>query len=529
MALKDSQKKTESKLSNAEIIAWIGRIGGPILSIAIYLLLPGDISQMTAEARATASIGVLMAIWWMTEALPLPVTALLPLILFPLAGVFPDPTKGSQIQQAASPFANRFIFLFMGGFMIALAIEKWNLHRRIALLTVLAVGTKPARMIAGFMIATAILSMWISNTATTVMMLPIGLSVITLVKDRFGSASDQNKPPEDPSENMAQDLSQFGICLMLGIAYAASIGGVGTLVGTPPNVFFASFMDEQYGITLGFGTWMGFALPLVVIFLFLAWLILTKVVFPVKIKQIPGGKELIRQELRKLGPMSQGEWTVLVVFLLTASAWVLRGPLTTKWDWLIEQVPAITRLDDTIIALIGALLLFIIPVDIKNFQFALDWQTARRLPWGMLLLFGGGLSLAAAVTASGLDKWIGQLLSELDGLSPIILIILVTAVVIFLTELTSNIATATTFLPILGGVALQFGIDPLMLLAPAALAASCAFMLPVATPPNAIVFGSGYIQIGQMIKAGLWLNIIGLILIPLFMYTLGAWILSVTL
>jgi len=528
MALKGSQTNPEAKLSHSQIISWIGRIAGPTAAIVVYLLLPGDITQMTAEARATASIGVLMAVWWMTEALPLPVTALLPLILFPLAGVFPDPTKGSQIQQAAEPFANRFIFLFMGGFMIALAIEKWNLHRRIALMTVLTVGTKPARMIAGFMIATAILSMWISNTATTVMMLPIGLSVVSLLKDRFGADADQNKSPENPSENITQGLSRFSVCLMLGIAYAASIGGVGTLVGTPPNVFFASFMDEQYGVTLGFGQWMCLGVPLVVIFLFITWLILTKLVFPLHIRQIPGGRELIRRELRKLGPMSRGEWTVLVVFLLTAAAWILRDPLT-KWPGLTELAPAVARLDDTIIALIGALLLFIIPVDFKNFQFALDWPTARRLPWGMLLLFGGGLSLAAAVTASGLDKWIGQWLSEFSDLPPIIMILLVTAVVIFLTELTSNIATATTFLPILGGVALQFNIDPLMLLAPAALAASCAFMLPVATPPNAIVFGSGHIKISQMIKAGLWLNLIGIILIPLLMYSLGAWVLSVAL
>ena len=528
MASKDNQTKPEFIPAGSALVSWMGRILGPLLALAVYCLLPDDVNQMTAEARSTAAIAALMALWWMTEALPLPVTALLPLILFPLARVFPDPALGPQIQQAAEPFANRFIFLFMGGFMIALAIERWNLHRRIALLTVLTVGTKPARMIAGFMIATALLSMWISNTATTIMMLPIGLSVITLLQDRLGSAQDQNPPPENTPENITQGLSRFSVCLMLGIAYAASIGGVGTLVGTPPNVFFASYMDEQYGITLGFGPWMGLGVPLVVIFLFLTWVVLTKVVFPLHLRQIPGGRELIRQELRKLGPMSRGEWTVLVVFLLTASAWVLRDPLT-KWAWLIEQVPAIARLDDTIIALIGALLLFIIPVDIKNFQFALDWQTARRLPWGMLLLFGGGLSLAAAVTASGLDKWIGQWFSEFSGLPPIIMILLVTTVVIFLTELTSNIATATTFLPILGGVALQFNIDPLMLLAPATLAASCAFMLPVATPPNAIVFGSGYIKIGQMIKAGLWLNLIGIILIPLLIYTLGAWLLSVAL
>ncbi|KPK75209.1 MAG: anion transporter [Phycisphaerae bacterium SM23_30] len=522
-------KQTNAKLNHtgSAVVAWGGRFAGPLLALAVYYLLPEGKNQLSDPARATAAIGTLMAVWWMTEALPLPATSLLPLILFPLARVFPDAATGAQIEQAAAPYANPFIFLFMGGFMIAQAIERWNLHRRIALLTVLTVGTRPARMIAGFMIATAMLSMWISNTATTVMMLPIGLSVITLLTDRFCRPAQQIlQGVRREGQFEADDLSGFAVCLMLGIAYAASIGGVGTLVGTPPNVFFAGFMLEQYQITLGFGRWMCLGLPLVVIFLLIAWFILTKVVFPIRISQIPGGRRLIHEELNKLGPMSRGEWTVLVVFLLTACGWILRGPVTS-WLWLRERVPAITELNDAMIALAGALVLFVIPVDAKRSQFALDWPTARKLPWGMLLLFGGGLCLASAVTGSGLDQWIGNLMKAWYGLPSVVLVLLVTAVVIFLTELTSNIATATTFLPILGGVAVGIGAEPLLLLAPAALAASCAFMLPVATPPNAIVFGSGHITIGQMIKAGLWLNLIGIILIPLLMYILGAWMLGV--
>ena len=253
------------------MVAWVGRFAGPLLALVVYFLLPEGESQLTAQARSTAAIGTLIAVWWMTEALPLPATSLLPLILFPLAGVFPDPEKGTQIKQAAAPYANPFIFLFMGGFMIAQAIERWNLHRRIALLTVLGVGTKPARMIAGFMIATAMMSMWISNTATTVMMLPIGLSVITLLTDRFGQGGKQSDAPGDAHKRFeAEQGFRFAVCLMLGIAYAASIGGVGTLVGTPPNVFFAGFVLEEYDITLSFGRWMGLGLPLVAIFLLIA-------------------------------------------------------------------------------------------------------------------------------------------------------------------------------------------------------------------------------------------------------------------
>jgi sodium-dependent dicarboxylate transporter 2/3/5 len=485
--------------------AWLGRIGGPVLAIVIYGALPPE--GLTDAARATAAIGALMAVWWMTEALPLPVTSLLPIVLFPLAGVFP-------IDKAAAPYADPFIFLFMGGFMLALAIERWNLHRRIALSTVLAVGTQPVRLVGGFMLAVAMLSMWISNTATTVMMLPIGLSVVHLVSERLKEQNDVG-PRVD---------SNFAVCLLLGIAYASSIGGVCTLIGTPPNAFMAAYLSKTHHVSIGFGQWMLVAVPMAAIFLLIAWLVLTRVVFPIRMREIPGGRALIRGELAKLGSISRGEWTVAVVFGLTVLAWVTRKPLQ-GWKWFAELIPAIKGLNDAGIAMAGAVLLFVIPVDARRGVFVLDWETAKRLPWGVLLLFGGGLSLAEAVDKSHLAQWIGRQIPAHLDLFP--LVVVATAVVILLTELTSNIATASAFLPILGSVALGIGIDPLLLVVPPAIAASCAFMLPVATPPNAIVFGSGQIRIAQMAKAGLWLNLVGIILITITTYTLGGWVLGI--
>lgn len=486
-----------------------------------------------------------MAIWWMTEAVPLPVTSLLPLVLFPMAGVLP-------IDQAAAPYADKNIFLFMGGFLIALAVEHWNLHRRIALLTVLAVGTKPTQLIGGIMLATAALSMWISNTATAAMMLPIGLSLVTLLADRIGGGNTaiegvapadelreefddtRDTEPSQPSAKTAAGydlpepkavVARFSTCIMLGIAYSASIGGVGTLVGTPTNVFFAGFAHGK-GISIGFAQWMALAMPLVAVFLFITWVVLTRIIFPISLRELPGGREVIRSELNKLGPVSRGEWTVLVVFAATALAWVVRAPLTS-WGWLTELIPAVARLDDTVIAMTGAIALFLIPVRSPTGQFALDWKMANNLPWGVLLLFGGGFSLASAVTSSKLANWIGAQVAALEGLPTVLMTVAVVMIVIFLTELTSNTPTAAAFLPILYGVALGLDVDPLLFLVPATLAASCAFMLPVATPPNAIVFGSGHVRIGAMAYAGLWLNVIGIVLIPLLIYTVGTWVLRI--
>ncbi|TVQ64323.1 MAG: DASS family sodium-coupled anion symporter [Phycisphaerales bacterium] len=513
-------------------MAWVGRIGAPILALAVYWLLPGaqpwpgaevDPGALSDAGRAVAAVGVLMAVLWVTEALPLPATALLPLVLFPVLGVM-SPAA------AASPFADRVIFLFMGGFMLALAMERWGLHRRIALATVLLVGTRPPMLIGGFMLATAVLSMWMSNTATTVMMLPIGVSIIGLTLERLREAEHEFAFDADgnPRPLTGAGSLRFATCLMLGIAYAASIGGVGTLIGTPPNAFLAGFVREAYGVDIGFGQWMLVGVPLALVMLFITWLLLTRVLYPTRIKELPGGRELIRDELRKLGPVSRAEWTVMGVFVFTALSWVLREPLT-RWAWLADRAPGIRSVDDAAIAIVAAILLFAIPVNARKGVFTLNWESAVRLPWGVLLLFGGGLSLAAAVRATGVDAWIGHHVGALDTVPIIALVLIVIAVVIFLTELTSNTATAATFLPVLGGVALGIGADPLLLIVPAALAASCAFMMPVATPPNAIVFGSGHVTIGQMVRAGFWLNLISIMLITAATYALGAWALGITI
>ena len=487
---------------------WIGLFAGPLLALVVACL-PGSITgDLSPPAQTTAAIAVLMALWWMTEAVPLPVTALLPLVLFPLTGVLtPD--------QAATPYANKFVFLFLGGFMIARAVERWQLHRRIALLTVLAAGTQPTRLVAGFMVATAGLSMWISNTASTVMMLPIGMSLVALVHEQL---QKEASVPPDATTN-------FALCMMLGIAYAASIGGVATLVGTPTNLFLAGFVDE-HKIALGFGRWMVFATPMSVLFLWIAWFCLTRIVFPVRVRDIPGGRSLIRGELEKMGPVSRGEWTVLIVFIATAVSWVLREPLT-EWDWLTERMPAIGRLNDTLIALVGALVLFVIPIDARRGVFALDWKTASNIPWGVLLLFGGGYSLAGAMTRSELGDWIGQHVAGLAGYPTVVLVIVVVVMIVFLTEITSNTPTAAAFVPILFGVAGGLGVDPILFLVPATVAASCAFMLPVATPPNAIVFGSGYVPIKSMIRAGICLNAVSIVLIPVWTYLVGRWVFAV--
>ena len=490
---------------------WIGRVGGPVAAIAVYLFLPeGD--GLTAEGHVVAAFGVLMAVFWMTEALPLPATSLLPLVLFPMSGVL-------TFSETAAPYANKFIFLFLGGFMIARAIERWGLHRRIALVTVLAVGTEPVRLVGGFMLATAGLSMWISNTASTMLMLPIAVSSIGLL------ASQREKTAKRKIDQAAGD--NFATCLLLGVAYAASIGGVSTLIGTPPNAFMAGFLEEK-GVTIGFAQWMAVGVPISATFLVITWLMLTRWIYPVSNQEFPGGRQLIQRELAALGRVSRGEWTVLGVFLTTALMWIVRKPLT-DWTWLTQQMPAVKNLNDAVIAMTGALALFAIPVDRKRGLFALDWESAEKLPWGVLLIFGGGLSLAAAVGKCGLTEWIGGWVGSMGGLPVLAIIAAVVVIVIFLTELTSNIATTAAFLPILYGVALGLGVQEMMLIVPATLAASCAFMLPVATPPNAIVFASGHLTVGKMVRAGLWLNLIGIALILLCIYTLAARVLGIEL
>ena len=480
------------------IVGWVGLIAGPVLALLAYALIPPAVyddagtlvSGLPHAGRATAGVGALMACWWLTEAIDLAFTALVPVALLPLLGVV-------DVKQAAAPYANDLIFLFFGGFMLGLALERWNLHRRIALVTLNLVGDSPARLVAGFMITTALLSMWVSNTATALMMLPIGVSVIGLLERDGKLVAGHN----------------FSVCLVLGIAYAASIGGVATLVGTPPNVVLAGYCHKTLGRDISMAHWMLAAVPLVLVFLPLCWLVLTRIVFPISVKHIPGAKEMVRDELRALGPMSRGEWAVAVVFILTATAWVTRPLIQQLGDHY--EIDALSTLRDSSIAMLAALVLFVTPVYPSRREFTLDWATVRRTPWGVLILFGGGLSLAAAITATGVDTYIGRSLAGMHGVPTPVVVAAVAVVIIFLTEITSNTAVTTAVLPVLGAAAPALGVDPVKLVIPAAIAASFAFMLPVATPPNAIVFSSGRVSVPQMVRAGFLLNLIGIVLVSL--------------
>ena len=395
-------------------------------------------------------------------------------------------------RHAAAPYADPLIFLFMGGFILALAMQRWGLDRRIALRTLRLVGTRPAGMVAGAMIATAVMSMFVSNTATAAIMLPIALSIIALVGT--GHTSERN----------------FARCLMLGIAYAATIGGIATKIGTPPNGFLLSFIERNYDEPISFVRWMGVGLPITLVFLPISWWLLTNWLYPVDRERIPGADELLHGAYRKLGPTNSGEWATLIVFCGTALAWMTR-------PWLAQFVSGIT---DAGIVMAAALLLFVIPVDRRAQTFVVDWATVRELPWGILILFGGGLSLAGAVKANGVAEFLALRAEGLEGVPDVVLVLIVTSAVVFLTELTSNTATTATLLPILAGLAPGLGVDPYLLIVPAALAASCAFMMPVATPPNAIVFASGQLRIATMCRAGIWLNLIAIALITLATFTL---------
>ena len=436
-----------------------------------------------------AAVATLLAILWLTEAAPIAVTALLPIVLFPTLGV-------TTVEEATAPYANSIVFLFMGGFIIAFAIERWNLHRRIALTVLSRVGAREDRQIGGFMIATAALSMWVSNTATVALMLPVALSIV----------------PRGPDGDVEPTKRLFATALMLSVAYGASGGGIATLIGTPPNAFLAGFMQETYGVRIGFAQWMLLGVPLALVMLLATWLLLTRRLFPVGRAELPGARAAIREQLAALGPASTAEKRVAVIFATTAVLWMTR-PL------LSSQFPAL-QLSDTTIAIAAALSLFLVPNGMEKGRYLLTWEYAERLPWGVLLLFGGGLSLAAAVAGSGLAAWIGGELTSLGGMPVFVLVLAVTTLIIFLTELTSNIATAATFLPLVAALAVGLGQPPLLLAIPAVLGASFAFMLPVATPPNAIVFGSGFVTIPQMVRAGFWLNLIGIVAIIGLVYVL---------
>ncbi len=457
----------------------------------IYTMASAPPANMSEQAWATAGIGMLMVVWWATQVLPVPVTSLLPIVLFPLIGI-------SSVREAAAPYANPVIFLLLGGFIIATALQRWQLHRRLALLILRLAGSHPHSIVGGFMSASAFLSMWISNTATTIMMLPIAISLAQVM------LRGQSKEITD----------KFTICLLLGIAYAASIGGLGTLIGTPPNAMMAAFMTEVYGINIGFAKWMTFGIPIMCLLLPLAWLLLTRLIFTFDLPHNKSTVKTIASELESMGPISTPEKRTAIVFFLIALAWVIRPAL--------QKLPGLAELSDTTIAIAGAISLFLIPSGdkLKRNTQLLDWATAMSIPWGVLLLFGGGLSLAAMISSSGLAIWLGSVLSVLTNFHIFILILSIVTLVVFLTELTSNTATTATLLPVLGGIATAAYIAPMLLIAPMALAASCAFMLPVATAPNAIVFGSGKVSIPQMVKAGFCLNLLVITLIPPMAYLL---------
>ena len=459
------------------------RIGlglGPLLFIVVLAIPLPD--GMSPAARRVAAAAVLMAVWWITEAAPLAATALLPAALFPAMGVMKAP-------EATAPYANHLIFLFLGGFFIAVTMEKWDLHRRIALFTIRLVGTGTDRIILGFMIATAFLSMWISNTATAMMMVPIGMAVISQV-----SAG---------SDGSCGAAAGFGPALMLGIAYSASIGGVATLIGTPPNVIFAGFIESTYGRSVSFLSWMAAGLPLAAVMLAFTWLYLTRFAFRLGSGELPGGMACIEDESRGLGPVSPAEKKILAVFLLVAAAWILRGFFK------------VGMIADSTIAMTGAIALFLIPAGGGSGEFLLDWRTASKVPWDVIILFGGGLSLASGFTATGLDKWIGESIAFLHGADFVVLVAAVALLTIFLTEVTSNTATSAMLIPVVAGVAVSMSIHPFGPVVAVCVAASYAFMLPVATPPNAVVFGSRKVTITQMVLAGLVLNIFGWLLITL--------------
>jgi solute carrier family 13 (sodium-dependent dicarboxylate transporter), member 2/3/5 len=466
----------------------IGLALGPLL--ALLILLGPQPETVPTIAWRTLAVAVLMATWWSTEAIPVPATSLLPVVLFPLLEI-------STVAAATRPYASPVIFLLLGGFMLALTLERWQLHRRLALMILVRTGDKPDAIVFGFMLAAALLSMWVSNSATTLMMIPIALSVIArIVEGR-------------------EQKGEFAVLLLLSLAYAASIGGLGTIVGTPPNALAVGYLAEHYDIHIRFVEWMMIGVPVVLVMIPLSWWVMTRLVYPVHLPRNPAAAQELAEELAELGPLSVPERRTAAVFAIVAGAWMLQP--------LISRLPGLEALNDTTIAIAGALAMFLVPsgqvVDGRRKGGALlDWESTQKLPWGVMLLFGSGMSLAEQVSASGLALWLGELLAALTAWPMIALLAAVVALVVFLTELTSNTGLTATILPVLGVIAVVGGVDPALLAVPAALAASCAFMLPVATAPNAIVFGSTFITIPHMVRAGFRLN-----LVAIFVVTLGGY------
>ena len=475
--------ETEKSLEGRSTHQRIGLILGPVL--AILMLISDAPDGLTDAGWSTAAVAVLMAVWWATEAIPIAATALLPLACFPLVGAV-------NKADAAAPYANKVIYLFLGGFVVAFAMQRWNLHRRIALNILQHAGGSGRLLVGGFLLTSALISMWVMNTSTAMMLTPVAVSVITVIHASI----------RDLDSRARED---FQYALLLAVAYGATIGGLTTLVGTLPTAMLAAFMLSSYGTEINFADWMMVGVPLAILLLPLCWFVLTRWAFDVSFKTSGEGKAELKKLSDELGKISRPEIRIAIVAAIMIVAWVGRP------FWI--QLPGLAGLDDTGIAIVGAIAMFVIPSGDKDDPVLLRWQYAEQLPWGVILLFGGGLSLAAAFINTGLAAWIGMMLQAIGTLPVLLIVAAIAAVIIFMTELTSNTATVATFLPIAGAVAIELGLDPIVLAVPVTLAASCAFMLPVATPPNAIVFGSGLLTIPKMMRAGLVINIVGIAIV----------------
>lgn len=461
-----------------------GLIGGVLFAIALFLILPDSLAY---EVRVTAAVAVLMGSWWITEAAPMAATAMLPLVLFPAFG-----TTG--LSDVATAYASSTILLFLGGFILALALQRWNMHKRIAVAIVLFIGTSPTRLIAGFMISTGLLSMWVSNTATAMMMIPMGMTVVRMLE----------------AKDIIPKKSKFGTGLALAIAYSATIGGFGTLIGSPVNVVVAGYIRETLNYPLTFLQWMMLGVPVVVVFLAVGYFLIAHVLWRPEVKEIPGGRQIFEDQRTALGPMGSGEKVVTAIFIATASAWVFVPMFAPEGFWL----------SDTAIALIAAVAVMSLPARPRAGVMVMSWKDTQEMPWDVLLLIGGGLALSAQITDSGLAGALGDALTVLSGAPLWLLMLALTVMLLCLTELTSTTATVAAFVPVVGGLAMAIGLDPVPLVVAAALACTCAFMLPMGTPPNALAYSTGSVTMNQLMRTGIWMNLASVALVMLVSLTM---------
>lgn len=484
----------------------IALVAGPVLGILTFVLLP---ESLAVEARLLAGVAILMAVWWMTEAIPIPATSLLPVILFPALGI-------AEVGPTAAPYANSIVFLILGGTILGLGVQKWGLHRRFALITIRFFGTKPRQIIFGLMASSAFISAWVSNTATAVIMVPIAVSIIKLVNDASGRVN-----------------VKFTLSVLLGVAYAVSIGGFATLIGQPVNPLLVAYLQDTFDITISFGQWMLLGVPFSVVFLVLAWFLLTSLVYRVNPDIVQGGHEMFRNELASLGKTSAEEKKAMAVFLVAVFGWLIL-PFIAQIPVVAEVLPFLGRIEDASIAVFAGFLLFLIPTSPEGRaksgdKTVLVWKDTADIPWGVLLLIGGGMALSTQITGTGLATWIGEQMTGLGGLHPLVILTVVAVALLLLTELTSGTATAAAFLPVMGALAVGVGIDPLLMSVVVAMAIMCAFMLPVATPSNAVAYATGEIPIQAMVRTGIWMNLLGLTLIFVVTVTLVPLVFGVAL